>query len=43
MRSRLRSPYRQRLLSAWASDILAAIFMAALVVALWLLLATVTP
>jgi hypothetical protein len=41
--SRLRNPYRPRLLSAWAGDLLAAVGMIALVAALWLLLAAVTP
>lgn len=43
MRSRLRNPYRPRLLSTWAGDILAAVLMGALVVFLWLLLGAVTP
>jgi len=41
--SRPRTPYRPRLLSAWASDLLAAILTVALVGALWLLLGAVTP
>jgi hypothetical protein len=41
--SRLRNPYRPRLLSAWASDVLAAILMLVTFAFVWLLIGVVVP